>query len=260
VSGADFYSGQVVDTPTAREFTERALERVSREELGDVALLLDRKVEAFRTLLSRESVGSLNEWQASALLRSVFATRRKHKVILDALTLDGFVELCDDLLYGTGSPAARLAIFHDAIAGIGRGLPSQVGFDLGSSLMHFSDPDRYWLWTQWMWDPAHLTGALPLIVTEEVDLITDDVAESYRRIGVAIAFIDDVGEAAGFRERGHGILDTDVFLATVYAIYMYTTLRMRMTQEFNQVVPELGELLRRLLGVHRSPLIEEVAA
>ena len=41
----DFYSGQVVDTPTAREFTERALEMVSREDLGDIAGLLSRKVE-----------------------------------------------------------------------------------------------------------------------------------------------------------------------------------------------------------------------
>ncbi len=260
MTGADFYSGQVVDTPTAREFTERALERVSREELGDVAALLDRKVRAFQALLAPRTIRSLNERQAEALLRSVFVTRRRHKTILDALTLEGFVELCESLLYGGGSPAGRLADFHDEIAAIGRGVPSQVGFDLGSSLMHFTDPDRYWLWTQWMWDPAHLTGALPLIVTEEVDLVTDDIAESYRRIGVAMAFINDVGEAAEFRERGHGVLDTDVFLACVYAIYMYTTLRMRMTQEFNQVVPELGELLRRLLGVHRSPLVEEVAA
>jgi hypothetical protein len=41
---------------------------------------------------------------------------------------------------------------------------------------------------------------------------------------------------------------------------MYTTLRMRMTQEFNQVVPQLSELLRRLLGVHGSTLLKGVAA
>ena len=260
MTGADFYSGQVVDTPTAREFTERALERVSKEELGDVATLLERKVEAFQPILAPTAIRAMTETQATGLLRSVFASRRKHRVILDTLTLDGFVGHCEDLLHGDGAPPARLAVFHDAIADIGRDIPTQVGFDLGSSLLHFSDPDRYWLWTQWMWDPANLTGALPLIVTEEVDLVADDIAESYRRIGIAIAFIDDVGEAAGFRERGHGVLDTDVFLACVYAIYMYTTLRMRMTQEFNQVVPQLGDLLRRLLGVHRSPLIEEVPA
>jgi len=181
-------------------------------------------------------------------------------VILDTLTLDGFIERCERLLYGQEPAPTRLADFHGAIGAIGRDLPTQTGFDLGSSLLHFTDPDRYWLWTQWMWDPENLTGALPLIVTEEVDLIADDIAESYRRIGVAMAFINEVGEAAGFQERGHGMLDTDVFLACVYAIYLYTTLRMRMTQEFNQVVPDLDDLLRRLLGVHRSPLLEGAAA
>ncbi|MCP3974638.1 MAG: hypothetical protein GY720_09110 [bacterium] len=259
MTAADFYSGQVVDTQTAREFTEQVLSRVGRDELSDVAALLEHKVQAFQTLLARDALRSLTEAQATNLLRSVFSTRRKHRVILDTLTLGGFVDLCDDLLYGDAPVATRLAIFHNEVGGIGRDLPSQVGFDLGSSLLHFSDPERYWLWTQWMWDPRNLTGSLPLVVTEEVDLIADDIAETYRRIGVAIAFVNDVGEAAEFRERGHGILDTDVFLACVYGIYMYTTLRMRMTQEFNQVVPELGELLRRLLGVHRSPLIEGTA-
>lgn len=260
MTGADFYSGQVVDTPTAREFTERALEKVSKEELSDIAALLERKVEAFQAILAPDALPAMTETQATALLRSIFMTRRRHRVILDTLTLDGFIERCEHLLYGDEPAPARLGSFHDAIGALGRDLPTQTGYDLGSSLLHFSDPDRYWLWTQWMWDPENLTGALPLIVTEEVDLIADDTAESYRRIGVAIAFINEVGDAAGFQERGHGILDTDVFLACVYAIYMYTTLAMRMTQEFNQVVPDLDDLLRRLLGVHRSPLLAEEAA
>ena len=256
----DFYSGQVVDTPTAHEFTERALEMVGREDLTAVAALLQQKVDAFQSILAADALAAMTEEQATGLLRSVFITRRRHAVILDTLTLDGFISLCEQLLYGDHATPARLASFDGAIRDIGRDLPLQTGFDLGSSLLHFSDPDRYWLWTQWMWDPINETGALPLIVTEEVDLIADDMAETYRRVGIAVAFISEVGEAAEFRERGHGILDTDVFLASVYAIYLYTTLRMRMTQEFNQVVPSLDELLRRLLGVHRSPLLDEVAA
>jgi hypothetical protein len=31
---------------------------------------------------------------------------------------------------------------------------------------------------------------------------------------------------------------------------MYTILRMRMTQEFNRVVPRMPDLIRRLLGVY----------
>jgi len=34
-------------------------------------------------------------------------------------------------------------------------------------------------------------------------------------------------------------------------VYVFTTIRMRMTQEFNRVIPPLPELCRRLLGVHR---------
>ncbi len=202
----------------------------------------------------------MTETEAEGLLRSVFATRRRHRVILETLTVDGFAELCRSLVHGSDPAGERLAAFHEAIASIGRDVAPQAGFDLGSSLLHFTDPDRYWLWTRWMWDPITETGALPLVITEDVDLATDDVAEAYRRIGIAIAFVNDVGEAAEFREKGRGILDTDVFLASVYAIYLYTTLRMRMTQEFNQVVPGLSELVRRLLGVHRSPLMEDVAA
>ena len=255
-----FYSGQVVDTPTAEEFTAQALERVSKEELSEIAELLARKTEAFQRVLHADHISEITEEEASGLLRSVFSARRRHRIILETLTLDGFIEITRDLLSGPGPAGNRLERFHHAIGAIGRDVHPQTGFDLGSSLLHFSDPERYWLWTRWMWDPDADTGSLPLIVTEEVDLDGGSIAENYRRIGISIAFINDVGEAAGFRPTGHGVFDTDVFLATVYAIYMYTTLRMRMTQEFNQVVPELPELLRRLLGVHRSPLLEKAAA
>jgi hypothetical protein len=108
-----------------------------------------------------------------------------------------------------------------------------------------------------MWNPESETGALPLIIMEEVDLDAATVAETYDRIGLAMAFVDEVGAAAGFRPPGHGVFGTDVFLASVYAIYVYTTLRMRMTQEFNRVIPELAELVSRLLGVHRLEAMQE---
>jgi hypothetical protein len=43
----------------------------------------------------------------------------------------------------------------------------------------------------------------------------------------------------------------DVYLAAIYGIYLYTVTRLRMTQEFNRVIPQLPDLVRRLLGVHR---------
>ncbi len=142
------------------------------------------------------------------------------------------------------------------VSDVGRGVPPATGYDLGSELLHFGAGHP--LWTRWIWDPDAGTGALPLVLTEDVDLYGAGVADTYRRVGMAVTFVNEVGEAAGFRPTG-GLFATDVFLGCVYAVYMYTTLRMRMTQEFNQVVPGLGELLRRLLGVHRSPLLEVAA-
>jgi hypothetical protein len=222
--------------------------------------LVERKAAVFARLLSPEALPHLSEENARAVLRSVFSTRRRADVILSHFTVDGLIERVGALIWGGGPVGDRLAVFHEAVAEIGRGVPTNTGYDLGSELLHFTMPEQHWLWTRWMWDPETETGALPLVLTEEVDLTGADIAETYRRIGLAVAFIDEVGKAAGLRETGHGPFDNDLFLASVYVIYVYTTLRMRMTQEFNRVVPEFGELLRRFLGVHRSPLLEEVPA
>lgn len=241
----------MVDTPTAREFTKLALERVSEAQLETVAGKVEFKAERLSGLLSADKLSSWGEEEAIETLRWVFSSRRKAQVILNTLGLSGLTDAVNHLLYGAVGPGDRLEDFHAILGTVGRGVAESTGFDLGSELLHFSDPDRYWLWTRWMWNPESETGSLPLIVMEEVDIDGGSISETYQRIGLAMAFVDEVGAAAGFRTAGHGVFGTDVFLASVYAIYMYTTLRMRMTQEFNRVIPELGELVSRLLGVHR---------
>jgi hypothetical protein len=227
------------------------LQRVSEAELETVVGKVEFKAERLGELLSRDRLATWTEDDAIATLRWVFSSRRKATVILNTLGLAGLSEGVELLLRGQGPEGLRLEFFHETMLGVGRGVPTSTGFDLGSELLHFSDPDRYWLWTRWMWNPESETGALPLIVMEEVDLDAGSVGETYDRIGLAMAFVDEVGAAAGFRPPGHGVFGTDVFLASVYAVYMYTTLRMRMTQEFNRVIPDLAELVSRLLGVHR---------
>jgi len=251
-------TGQVIDTPTAQEFTRMVLEKVSADDLGDTAGRLEAKSAFFGHALGQDTLGSLDEDTALVLLKTVFSARRKSKVILTTLSLDGFRRSVRGLLYAEMPPEQRLTEFATLIDAIGRDVPEGTGHDLGSEILHFTDPDRYWMWTRWMWNPKTKTGALPLVVMEEVDLDGGSVAETYRRVGVAMAFLNDVGEAAGFRTEGHGVFGTDVFLASVYSVYMYTTLRMRMTQEFNRIVPELNDLVRRLLGVNKFPLVAEV--
>ncbi len=251
--------GQVIDTPTAQEFTRLALEKVSKHDLGDIAALLTKKSAFFAATFGRDTIDDLDEDVAMASLKYIFSTRRRANVILTTLTLDGYKRAVRGLLYADMPPGQRLEIFSDLIDGIGQNVAERTGPDLGSEILHFTDPDRYWLWTRWMWNPSTGTGALPLVVMEEIDLDGGTVAETYRRIGLAYAFLNDVGEAAGFRIEGYGVFGTDVFLASVYAVYMYTTLRMRMTQEFNRIVPELADLVQRLLGVNRVPAVAQVA-
>jgi hypothetical protein len=251
--------GQVIDTPTAQEFTRLALEKVSEHDLGNIAALLEAKSSFFKSIFGADAINDLAEEEALGSLKYTFSSRRKAGIILSSLTLEGYIRAVRGLLYTDMAPGARLQAFAELIDGIGRDVPKGTGHDLGSEILHFTDPDRYWLWTRWMWNPATGIGALPLVVMEEVDMDGDTIAETYRRIGIAYVFLNDVGEAAGFRTEGYGVFGTDVFLASVYAVYMYTTLRMRMTQEFNRIMPELADLVQRLLGVNRVPAIAEVA-
>lgn len=239
-------AGQVVDTPSAEEFMRETLERVSEDELRAIAGELERKAAGFSALLADGRARSASRDDLRRVLRSVFATRRHADAILDAIGPARLAGEIDRLLHDRGNLGARLERFDELLAAF-----PEPALDLLSELLHFTYPDRYWLWTRWMWDPRAGTGALPLVVAEEVDLHAPTRAEGYFKVGEAVAFVNETGKGAGFTAMGEGLLGADVFLACVYANYMYTVLGLRMTREFTRVVPELPELVRRLLGVHR---------
>lgn len=249
--------GQVVDTQSAEEFMRETLEKVSREELMSVAALLDAKAAGFGALLgSPGQARTLDRDDLRRVLRSMFATRRRADAILDDLGPARLGAAIDDLLHGSGVVTDRFTAFDAVMAD-----HPEPGFDLPSELLHFTAPDRWWLWTRWMWDPRAGTGALPLVTTEDFDFEAPDRGESYLRVGEAMAFVNQTGKAVGFTDLGPqgpgvgprevNLFGADVFLACVYSVYMYTVLRLRMTQEFNRIVPELPDLVRRLLGVYR---------
>ncbi|MBI3242564.1 MAG: hypothetical protein HYZ49_09765 [Chloroflexi bacterium] len=248
----------------------QALEKVERAELGDIVAELEKKSARFRSLLAPEVVTDLTREQLRFILRSVFATRRKADAIIDVMGVEGLCNSFAYLLYDPAPVQKRFQGFVDCLSGYwgdvrlarkalpgkeGKAdLPENVLCDLASELLHFTGPDDRWLWTRWMWDPRLGTGALPLVTMEEYDLHGRDAGETYMKVGVGVAFVQATGEAAGFANFGvsKSPFGIDVFLACVYAVYMYTTLRIRMTQEFNKVVPQLPELSRRLLGVWKT--------
>ena len=239
-----------VDVPTAKELIEQIHQHVDVDELAVLVDELAGKVTAMRRLLWAEDLDGI---RVRAALERTFVARRRASAILGARGDAELATWVRDLLFGTDPVGARFDRFCHASAPLGGGAAAE----LASELLHFSDPDQHWLWSRWMWSPDSRTGALPLLIGEDYELEAGGLGAGYERVGEALSALDASPEAAAFRPRGGGRLGTDVFLACTYGVYMRTVLGLRMTQEFNALVPSLPQLVRRLLGTHQRR--EEVA-
>lgn len=242
--------GQIVDTESAREFMREARAKISTEEMEGIAAELAEKSRRFAARLGPDRIGTLDEDDLRRIFRSIFSTRRSIAPLLRENPPEVLRERMGELLYGDGPIAARFQRFVDVLEGVD---PS-ARFDSASEILHYARPEEHWLWTRWMWNPENETGSLRLVTMDGYDLRGATVGETYLRVGEAVAFVSETARAAGFQSPGTGLFGTTVYLALVYVVYVYTTLKMRLTQEFNRVVPELPELSRRILGVHRMEI------
>jgi hypothetical protein len=242
--------GQVVDTLSAQEFMREAMAKISVQDLDSIERDVAAKSTRFRAAFSPDRLMNAPGSELQSALKQIFAIRRRVEAVYGARDDESLRVLIRRLLYGDDPLHSRFDEFCQAMSE----LEENLRYDLASEILHFTQPEQYWLWTRWMWDPETETGSLRLVTMDEVDLNGTTIGETYMKVGEAIAFTNATGEAAGFTRIGDGRFGLDVFLACVYGVYTYTVLRMRMTQEFNQVVPQLPELARRLLGVWQPGL------
>lgn len=240
-----------VDTEAAQELLKEATRLASGDELERVGADLERKVALFTERLAPEALPALDADRLRELAGMVFTLRsRRNKVVADRSLAD-HREAIGDLLHGEAPLAARFDRFTSSYASLG---PRRARA-FASELLHFTQPGRFWLWTPWIWDPSTGAGALPL-VTHDADLGGATAGDTYLRVGRATALVAQDGRHAGYTRLGRGLLGTDVFLATVQAVSMFTLYKLRISQEFLRFLPELPEFVRRLLGVLH---LEEVA-
>src|SRR5688572_28991937 len=66
-----------VDAPTARELLEEVHSRITREEIGEIVALLERKSAGFRARLHPEVIEAADEATMREVLRSIFVSRRR---------------------------------------------------------------------------------------------------------------------------------------------------------------------------------------
>ena len=238
---------QIVDTETAKEFMKETLEKIDEKHLIKISDALTIKSDIFKKHFAEENIDQLSEEDLFKTLKLVFSIRRNRKKLVKEIGVQNFKNYLKDLLYGTDLIHFRFQNFCDRMDN----LEEHTRFDLAGELLHFTFPDKFWLWSHWMWNPKINTGSLPLVTTDDFDLSAPTLGEAYLNVGKAVAFVHTVGEAAGFQTISRSLFGTDVYLSCVYIIYAYTVLRMRMTQEFNQVMPGVAEFSRRILGVYR---------
>jgi hypothetical protein len=237
-----------VDIPTAKEVIEQIHTHLSVAEREDLVRELAGKVASVRRLLLSEALDASGVRSA---LEWTFVARRRASAVLGTRDDSVLAAWVGDLLDG-GEP---VAVRFDRFCSAAGPLPPAAAAELASELLHFAWPERHWMWARWMWNADSRTGALPLLIGEEYELEVDGaggLGASYERVCAALDVLDASPEAAAFRLQGGGRLATDVLLACTYGVYMRTVLGLKMTNEFNALVPPMGQLVRRLLGVHRG--------
>ena len=240
-----------VDIPTAKELIEQIHEHMSVAELAAIVAALEAKAETMRTLVEPPGLGAARLRRA---LELTFVGRRRASAVLGARSDQELGTWVGALFDATVPLAARFDRFCSAAGPLAGGRAAE----LASELLHFTAPEHRWLWSRWMWSTDSRTGALALLIGEDFEFDGDSLGATYERVGLAFDALDASPEASAFRLRGGGRLGTDVLLACTYAVYMRTVLGLKMTQEFNALVPAMPQLVRRLLGVHVKS-VQEVA-
>jgi hypothetical protein len=232
-----------VDVPTAKELIEQIHEHVTVEELAQLVRELQVKVASVRKLLYADELDSAS---VRAALEWTFVGRRRASAIMGTRGDAELAAWVGDLLDGTDPLGKRFERFCWSA----EPLAEPAAAELAAELLHFSSPDRHWPWARWIWNSDSRTGALPLLIGEEYELEGAGLGATYERVTVALTELDASPEAAAFRLHGGGRLATDVLLACTYCVYMRTVLGLKMTQEFNALVPPMTQLVRRLLGTY----------
>jgi len=238
----------ILDRECAHEFLKEATRLASSDELRGIGADLENKSQLFQRALAEDAIADLDRAGLLALLDRIFLVRRKRRALLESNDFYALKDAILDLLWGDEPTSLRFDRFAGRVKGIGE--PLVIAF--ASELLHFTDPARHWLWTPWIWDAKTGAGALPLVLNGDGELRGATLGDTYERVGSALDVLDGEGRSSGFTALGDGRFGTDVYLASVYAVYMFTVFRMRLSKEFNRLLPELPELTRRILGVHRS--------
>jgi hypothetical protein len=247
------------DDPELQVTLQEALGQVSPDDVLAIAdELAERRARLFLELQtdSAKLVSSFAD-----LASAVTHTRANARTLVNYFTQGSF-QLLDELLNGEAPIPVRVAVFVEQLSA----LDTRLALELATGLLHNISPKDNWLWTRWLWDPTTGTGILPLLAGSTHNLNADNLADGYVRVGSVTAMSMKFGEGTGLWtdelmiNEKRAPFANSAFLACAYSVYMYGSTSWRLSRDFNELLPSLPNMARRLLGLPKikteTPMVE----
>jgi hypothetical protein len=247
------------DDPELQKTLQESLAQVSPEDVIAIAdELAERHTRLFPALMP-----AFTPWASSfaEIASAVTHTRANARTITNyfAQSERTFFE---DLRNGDAPTPVRVASFVEKL----NALDTRLALELATGLLHNTSPKENWLWTRWLWDPTTGTGILPLLAGSVHNLVATNLADGYARVGSVTAMSMKFGEGTDLfspelvSDAKRAPFANSAFLACAYAVYMYGTTSWRLSRDFNELLPSLPNMARRLLGLPKNnneiPMVE----
>jgi hypothetical protein len=236
------------DDPELQAGLQEALRQVSPEDVIAIAdELAERRDRLFGGLGADPSKLAAS---FEAIASAVTHTRANARTISNYFAQSDYQSL-NELLNGEAPGAIRVTSFVEQL----KALDTRLALELATGLLHNGDPASNWLWTRWLWDPTTGTGILPLLAGSSHNLLATSMADGYSRVGAVSAMSMKFAEGTGLwtdqlvSNKKRALFANSAFLACAYAVYMYGSTSWRLSRDFNELLPSLPNMARRLLGL-----------
>ena len=244
------------DDPELQATLQEALAEVSAEDVVEIAdELAERRELVFLRIWNTSNaswtVDSKQLGTASADVMQAVTHTRANGRFLAGYFNPGNLGILDEFVSGSEPAPMRIAMFVEKLSA----LDTRLALELGSGILANLAPEEYWLWTRWLWDPTTGTGILPLLAGSVHNLVATSIAEGYARVGAVTAMSMKFAEGTGLwtpnltADAKRAAFANSAFLACAYSIYMYGSTGWRLSREFNDLLPSLPNMARRLLGL-----------
>lgn len=247
------------DDPELHATLQESLSQVSPDDVIAIADELAERRDRLFLGLENDSVKLASSF--ADIASAITHTRANARTITNYFVQSDYA-IFSELLNGEAPTPVRVAVFVEKLSA----LDTRLALELATGLLHNTSPKDNWLWTRWLWDPTTGTGILPLLAGSTHNLLATNLADGYARVGSVTVMSMKFAEGTGLwtdeliSDEKRVQFANSAFLACAYGVYMYGSTSWRLSRDFNELLPSLPNMARRLLGLPKvnseTPMVE----